>query len=223
MINVGYLFIRRSASGNLLSFKSRSTYAMCHLELWYMNVPLISKYRNEVHWIQFGKVQRLCANYNFLPTKTQCRPSSEDQSWLWPFSCNKLLAVFYPISNRDTIWAGMDSSWSKVSIFVDLCRWQDTLYKIWWIIHSSHISRPGGWSWQVSHARNRSYSEKKHPRNMELRKISSPPRNDNAWRLGLIYKRSLSQSLGSFLFCSIHSIRRFWIIYHPIPPPTWNR
>ena len=55
--------------------------------------PLISKYRNEVHWIQFGKVQRLCANYNFLPTKTQCRPSSEDQSWLWPFSCNKLLAV----------------------------------------------------------------------------------------------------------------------------------
>ena len=188
-----------------------------------MNVPLISKYRNEVHWIQFGKVQRLCANYNFLPTKTQCRPSSEDQSWLWPFSCNKLLAVFYPISNRDTIWAGMDSSWSKVSIFVDICRWQDTLYKIWWIIHSSHISRPGGWSWQVSHARNRSYSEKKHPRNMELRKISSPPRNDNAWRLGLIYKRSMSQSLGSFLFCSIHSIRRFWIIYHPIPPPTWNR
>lgn len=149
--------------------------------------PLISKYRNEVHWIQFGKVQRLCANYNFLPTKTQCRPSSEDQSWLWPFSCNKLLAVFYPISNRNTIWAGIDSSWSKV-VFSSTCRWQDTLYKIWWIIHSSHISRPGGWSWQVSHARNRSYSRKKHPRNMELRKISFPPKKYIACRLRLIYK-----------------------------------
>ena len=52
--------------------------------------PLTSKYRNEVHWIQFGKVQRLCANYNFLPTKTQCRPSSEAQSWLWPFSGHSL-------------------------------------------------------------------------------------------------------------------------------------
>ena len=173
MLNVGCLFIRRFASGNLLSFR-------CHLEnMISERFPLISKFRNEVHWIQFGKVQRLCANYNFLPTKTQCRPSSEDQSWLWPFSCNKLLAVFYPISNRNTIWAGIDSSWSKV-VFSSTCRWQDTLYKIWWIIHSSHISRPGGWSWQVSHARNRSYSVKKHPRNMELRKISSPPKNDIA-------------------------------------------
>ena len=94
---------------------------------------------------------------------------------------------FYPISNRNTIWAGIDSSWSKV-VFSSTCRWQDTLYKIWWIIHSSHISRPGGWSWQVSHARNRSYSRKKHPRNMELRKISFPPKKYIACRLRLIYK-----------------------------------
>ena len=184
--------------------------------------PLISKYRNEVHWIQFGKVQRLCANYNFLPTKTQCRPSSEDQSWLWPFSCNKLLAVLSNFKSEHNL------GWNRLflirsCIFVDLCRWQDTLYKIWWIIHSSHISRPGGWSWQVSHARNRSYSEKKHPRNMELRKISFPPRNDIAWRLRLIYRRSLSQSLRSLLFCWIHAIRLFWIIYHPIPPTTCIR
>ena len=38
MLNGVFLFLRRVASGNLLSFKSKSTCAMCHLEIWYLNV-----------------------------------------------------------------------------------------------------------------------------------------------------------------------------------------
>ena len=190
MLNGVFLFLRRVASGNLLSFKSKSTCAMCHLEIWYLNVfPWYQNTEMRSTGSNLEKCRGCVQTIIFFQLKLNAglhpRPNLDFDLFLATNCFQFFLSNFKSEHNL---------GWNRLflirsCIFVDLCRWQDTLYKIWWIIHSSHISRPGGWSWQVSHARNRSYSVKKHPRNMELRKISFPPRNDIARRLRLIYKQ----------------------------------